>query len=48
MALFDCGLMITAYYGLEALLMGEDPPRYGNAHPSIVPTACSMRPTARW
>ena len=37
MALFDCGLMITAYYGLEALAMGEDPPRYGNAHPSIVP-----------
>lgn len=37
MALFDCGLMITAYYGLEALLKGEDPPRYGNAHPSIVP-----------
>ncbi|MBN3856476.1 CoA transferase [Paraburkholderia sp. Ac-20340] len=37
MALFDCGLMITSYYGLEALVMGEDPPRYGNAHPSIVP-----------
>ncbi|CAJ8659708.1 CAIB/BAIF family protein [Burkholderia pseudomallei] len=37
MALFDCGLMVTSYYGLEALLMGEDPPRYGNAHPSIVP-----------
>ncbi len=37
MALFDCGLTISAYYGLEALLMGEDPPRYGNAHPSIVP-----------
>ena len=37
LALFDCGVMITAYYGLEALLMGEDPPRYGNAHPSIVP-----------
>lgn len=37
MALFDCGLMITAYYGLEALLRGEDPPRYGNAHPSIMP-----------
>ncbi|WP_323122630.1 CaiB/BaiF CoA transferase family protein [Burkholderia alba] len=37
MALFDCGLMITAYYGLEALLMEHDPPRYGNAHPSIVP-----------
>ena len=37
MALFDCGLMISAYYGLEALLMQNDPPRYGNAHPSIVP-----------
>ncbi|WP_322045711.1 CaiB/BaiF CoA-transferase family protein [Paraburkholderia sp. J67] len=37
MALFDCGLMITAYYGLEALELGEDPPRFGNAHPSIVP-----------
>ena len=37
MALFDCGLMITAYYGLESLLMGQDPPRYGNDHPSIVP-----------
>ncbi|RKP48128.1 CaiB/BaiF CoA transferase family protein [Trinickia fusca] len=37
MALFDCGLMITAYYGLEALVGGEDPPRYGNAHPSIIP-----------
>jgi crotonobetainyl-CoA:carnitine CoA-transferase CaiB-like acyl-CoA transferase len=37
MALFDCGLMITSYYGLESMLIGEDPPRYGNAHPSIVP-----------
>lgn len=37
MALFDCGLMLTAYYGLESLLMQKDPPRYGNAHPSIVP-----------
>jgi crotonobetainyl-CoA:carnitine CoA-transferase CaiB-like acyl-CoA transferase len=37
MALYDCGFMISAYYGLEALLMGADPPRYGNAHPSIVP-----------
>ena len=37
MALFDCGLMISAYYGLEALLLQKDPPRYGNAHPSIVP-----------
>jgi crotonobetainyl-CoA:carnitine CoA-transferase CaiB-like acyl-CoA transferase len=30
-------LMITAYYGLEALLLQKDPLRYGNAHPSIVP-----------
>ncbi|WP_269507619.1 CaiB/BaiF CoA transferase family protein [Burkholderia sp. IMCC1007] len=37
MALFDCGLMITSYYGLEALAQGDDPPRYGNAHPSIMP-----------
>ena len=37
MALYDCGLTITAYYGMEALLMGNDPPKYGNAHPSIVP-----------
>lgn len=37
MALYDCGLMISAYYGMEALLMGDDPPKYGNAHPSIVP-----------
>ena len=37
LALFDCGLTLTAYYGLEALFLGEDPPRYGNAHPSIVP-----------
>ncbi|MES3000706.1 MAG: CaiB/BaiF CoA-transferase family protein [Pseudomonadota bacterium] len=37
MALFDCGVMVSAYYGLEALLQQKDPPRYGNAHPSIVP-----------
>lgn len=37
LALFDCGLTLTSYYGLEALASGEDPPRYGNAHPSIVP-----------
>jgi crotonobetainyl-CoA:carnitine CoA-transferase CaiB-like acyl-CoA transferase len=37
MALFDCGLMITSYCGMEALISGEDTPRYGNAHPSIVP-----------
>ena len=37
MALYDCGLMITGYYGLDALKLGHDPERYGNAHPSIVP-----------
>ena len=37
MALYDCGLMITGYYGLDAMLRGHDPQRYGNAHPSIVP-----------
>lgn len=37
LALYDCGIMISSYYGLQALLMGETPPRYGNAHPSIVP-----------
>lgn len=37
MALYDCGLMITSYLGLEALIKGEDPPRCGNAHPSVVP-----------
>lgn len=37
MALYDCGIMVTAYYGLEAMLMEKDPPRYGNSHPSIVP-----------
>lgn len=37
LALFDCGIAITSYYGLEALLHGKEPLRYGNAHPSIVP-----------
>ncbi|MGB3879609.1 MAG: CoA transferase [Diaphorobacter nitroreducens] len=37
MALYDCGLTITGYYGLDALKLGHDPERYGNAHPSIVP-----------
>ncbi|MBP0619372.1 CaiB/BaiF CoA transferase family protein [Cupriavidus consociatus] len=37
MALYDCGLMVTGYYGLDAMLLGRDPARYGNAHPSIVP-----------
>ncbi len=37
MALYDSGLMITSYYGMEALLRAGDPPKFGNAHPSIVP-----------
>ena len=37
MALYDCGLMITGYYGLMPCCWGHDPQRYGNAHPSIVP-----------
>ena len=37
MALYDCGLSISGYYGLDALQLGHDPERYGNAHPSIVP-----------
>ncbi|WP_137921617.1 CoA transferase [Hydrogenophaga sp. 2FB] len=37
MALYDCGLMVTGYYGLDAMQLGHDPARYGNAHPSIVP-----------
>jgi len=37
LALYDCGIMVTAYYGLDAMLLGHDPERYGNSHPSIVP-----------
>ncbi|TDM06615.1 MAG: CoA transferase [Ideonella sp. MAG2] len=37
MALFDCGLMINVYFGLEALLLEKNPTRFGNQHPSIVP-----------
>jgi crotonobetainyl-CoA:carnitine CoA-transferase CaiB-like acyl-CoA transferase len=37
LALFDCGVALTSYYGLEAMVQGHDPVRYGNAHPSIVP-----------
>lgn len=37
MALYDCGVMVTGYYGLDALILGKDPLRYGNAHPSIMP-----------
>ncbi|MDO5626497.1 MAG: CaiB/BaiF CoA-transferase family protein [Pseudomonadota bacterium] len=37
LALHDCGVMLSVYYGMEALLQQADPPKYGNAHPSIVP-----------
>lgn len=37
LALYDCGVMLTAYYGLDALMTGTEPSRYGNAHPSVVP-----------
>jgi crotonobetainyl-CoA:carnitine CoA-transferase CaiB-like acyl-CoA transferase len=36
-ALYDCGVNISAYYGLDALMLGRDPERYGNGHPSVVP-----------
>ena len=37
LALYDCGLTINGYYALDAMLLGHDTQRYGNAHPSIVP-----------
>lgn len=37
LALFDSGVSLTSYYGLESLAQGFDSPRYGNSHPSIVP-----------
>ena len=37
MSLYDSGITVTGYYGLDALQLGHDPERYGNAHPSIVP-----------
>lgn len=37
MALYDHGLAMTSYYGLAAGLSGEDPPKFGNSHPAIVP-----------
>lgn len=37
LALYDCGVVVSVYYGLDALLMDKNPPRYGNSHPSIVP-----------
>lgn len=37
LALFDSGVALTAYCGLEAMVRGHDPVRAGNAHPSIAP-----------
>jgi crotonobetainyl-CoA:carnitine CoA-transferase CaiB-like acyl-CoA transferase len=37
MALYDHGLAMTSYYGLAARLGREDPPKFGNSHPAIVP-----------
>lgn len=37
MALYDSGVSVTSYYGLEALVLGKEPVRWGNEHPSIVP-----------
>ena len=37
MALYDCGIAVTGNCGLDALKLGRDPERYGNAHPSVVP-----------
>lgn len=37
LALYDCGVMLTSYFSMEALLQGHDPEKFGNAHPSVVP-----------
>ena len=47
MALYDCGVMVTGYYGLDAMLLGRDPARYGNATRPSCPTACSTPRTVR-
>ncbi|HLS16819.1 MAG TPA: CaiB/BaiF CoA-transferase family protein [Paenalcaligenes sp.] len=37
MCLFDSGIMVQSYYGLEALQSGHDPDKVGNDHPTVVP-----------
>ncbi len=37
MCLFDSGIMVQSYYGLEALQSGRDPEKVGNDHPTVVP-----------
>lgn len=36
-SLYDCGVMFSSYYGLDALRLGHDPQRFGNQHPAIMP-----------
>lgn len=36
-SLYDSGIALTSYVGIEALVRGHDSPRYGNSHPAIVP-----------
>ena len=40
MALYDCGLMITGYYGLDAMLLGHDPQALWQPCRPSCPTAC--------
>jgi len=37
LSLFDCGIALTSYIGVEALTTGREPLRAGNGHPAIVP-----------
>jgi len=37
MALYDCGIAASNNCALDALMLGHDPARYGNVHPSVVP-----------
>ena len=37
LALYDCGVNGTSHTVLDALRLGGEPQRYGNAHPSIMP-----------
>lgn len=36
-ALYDTGIQLSVYYGLEALAHGKEVRKFGNEHPSIVP-----------
>jgi crotonobetainyl-CoA:carnitine CoA-transferase CaiB-like acyl-CoA transferase len=41
-ALFDCGLALLSYLGSSAMYSGNNPYRYGNNHPDIVPYGLFM------